>query len=264
MTDSSPRPFIRPAKVILLVLLLLLVYAAALVALLPAGWVWARASSHIQLPPGMSVQQVSGKLWNGAARVDVQRRPVRVEWQLSWPDVVALRQPVELTLETVSSRVEGSLILDWPGSLRADLTGRLHIPEFADVIRQNGGALLEGDVIIDRLRVAVTDQQLESATGLARWPGGNVSWPMGDRRQTAVFPPMQATLTESTSGFLLRISEQGQADPAAEASLSLTGMMEIRVYKRMVDLTGQSWSGGARPGDVIFQVQQPLLPGGRF
>ncbi|MCK7544840.1 type II secretion system protein N [Marinobacter bryozoorum] len=263
MTDSSSRPFIRPAKVILLVLLMLLVYAVALVAWLPAGWVWAQASEHVSLPPGVSVQQVSGPLWNGAARIEVQRKPVRVEWQLTWPDVMTMRQPVAVKLETVSSRVDGDLAFDWPGSVTANLTGRLHIPEFADLIRQSGGALLEGDVILDRLRVAVTDQQLESATGLARWPGGNVSWPMGNRRETAVFPPMQATLTESVDGFLLRISEQGKAEPAAEAGLALDGMMNIRVYKRMVDLAGQSWSSSAQPGDVIFQVQQPLLPGGR-
>ena len=264
MTDSSNRSFIRPAKVILLVLLALLVYGVALVVWLPAGWVWARASSHVQLPSGVSVQQVSGTLWNGAARLDVQRKPVRVDWQLAWPDVIGLRQPVALSLETVSSRVDGNLRLGWPGSLVADLSGRLHVPEFADVIRQSGGALLEGDVIIDRLRVTITDRSLDSAAGLARWPGGNVSWPMGDRRQSAVFPPMQATLTDSTSGLLLRISEQGKAEPVAEAGLTFNGMMDIRVYKRMVDMAGQSWSGATQPGDVIFQVQQPILPGGRF
>lgn len=134
------------------------------------------------------MQQVSGTLWSGAARVDVQRKPVRVDWQLAWPDVIGLRQPVALSLETVSSRVDGNLTLGWPGSLVADLSGRLHVPEFADVIRQSGGALLEGDVVIDRLRVTMADRRLDSAAGLARWPGGNVSWPMGDRRQSAVFP----------------------------------------------------------------------------
>lgn len=264
MTDSSPRPFIRPAKVILLVLLALVIYGVAVVAWVPAGWAWARASSHVELPPGIAVEQISGTLWSGAARVEVQRKPARVEWQLTWPDVMELRQPVAISLETVSSRVEGDLMLGWPGSVMADLGGRLHVPEFADLIRQSGGAVLEGDVIIDRLRITFADQQLDSATGLARWPGGNVSWPVGGQRQSAVFPPMQATLTESASGFLLRISEEGKAEPAADATLDLNGMMDIRVYKRMVDLAGQSWSGAAEPGDVIFQVQQPVLPGGRF
>lgn len=264
MADSSPRPFVRPIKVFLLMALLVLVYLAALLAWLPAGWVWARAEGHVTLPPDLSVRQVSGTLWNGAALVEVQRRPIRASWTLAWPDIMALRLPAAVRLETRASLVEGDLMLGWPDSVMADLSGRLHVPEFADVIRQSGGAILEGDVIIDRLHLSIADQKLDSATGLARWRGGNVSWPMGGQRQSAVIAPMQATLTESADGFLLRVSEQGVAEPAADATLDLNGMLGIRVYKRLVDLAGQSWSGSARPGDVIFQVQQPVLPGGRF
>lgn len=264
MTDTPDRSFFRPAKVVLLVLLALMIYVVGLVLWLPAGWVWAQASPRVDLPPGVSVQQVSGSLWQGAARLDIQHRPVRLSWQLDWPDVMTLRQPVTVSVETADSRVSGDLVLGWPRELVADMTGRLHVPEFADLIRENGGALLEGDVIIDRLRLAASDQRLESASGLGRWPGGNVSWPMGGSRQSAVFPPMQATLADTGDGVLLTISEQGEAEAAAEAGLSLNGMMDIRVYKRMVDLAGQSWSGSASPGDVVFQVQQPLLPGGRF
>jgi general secretion pathway protein N len=39
-------------------------------------------------------------------------------------------------------------------------------------------------------------------------------------------------------------------------------MMEIRVFKRMVDLAGQDWSNSAGPDDVVFRVRQPLIPGG--
>lgn len=265
MTDTpSDRSFFRPAKVVLLVLLALMVYVVALVVWLPAGWVWAQASPRIDLPPGVSVQQVSGSLWQGAARLDIQRRPVRLSWQLSWPDVLTLRQPVTVGVETAASQLNGDLVLGWPSQLVADMTGRVHVPEFADLIRQSGGALLEGNVIIDRLRVAANDQGIESAAGLGRWPGGHVSWPTGDSRQSAVFPPMQATLADTSDGVLLSISEQGQTEAAAEASVSFSGMMDIRVYRRMVDLAGQPWSGSAGPGDVVFQVQQPLLPGGRF
>jgi general secretion pathway protein N len=87
---------------------------------------------------------------------------------------------------------------------------------------------------------------------------------MGDSRQTTVFPPMQATLADTAQGVQLTIAREGSAEPAADASIGLDGMMGIRVYKRMVDLAGQEWSASAAPGDVIFQVQQPLFPAGRF
>ncbi|SFR77543.1 general secretion pathway protein N [Marinobacter daqiaonensis] len=264
MTDTPKRSFLRPGKIILLLLLALLAYAVALVVWMPAGWVWSQAAPRVQLPQGVQVQQVSGSLWQGAAGLRIQQRPVRMTWALSWPDLVELRQPLDVTLETVSSRVAGDVMLGWPASVAVDATGRIHVPEFEAMIRQAGGALLEGDVIIDRLRLSATDSGLQSATGSARWPGGEVSWPMGDTRQTTVFPPMQATLTDSTRGIFLTVSEQGRPDPAADATITYSGMMEVRVYKRMVDLAGQQWSTSAAPGDVIFQVQQPLVPGGRF
>lgn len=264
MTDSPDRSLFRPAKVLLLVLLALVIYGITLVVWMPAGWVWARVAPGLALPPGVQVTQVSGSLWQGAARVEFQRRPLRLDWQLAWPDIIELRQPVAISLETAASRVQGNLMLGWPSALVVDASGRLHVPEFEDLIRQSGGAVLAGDIIIDRLRIAASDTGIESATGLGRWPGGQVSWPMGDGRQSTEFPPMQATLADTADGVLLSITEQGQADPAADATLALDGMMEIRVYRRMVDLAGQQWSGSARPGDVVFQVQQPLLPGGGY
>lgn len=264
MTDSAERPFFRPLKVILLVLLAMVVYLMALVAWMPAGWIWSQVSGSATLPPGVEVQRVSGSLWQGAALVHVQRRPVRISWGLSWPDIVGLRQPVAFTAETHGSRVQGDLLVGWPSSLVVDATGRIHVGEFEDLIRQSGGALLEGDVIIDRVRLAVSDGRLESAAGLGRWPGGQVSWPMGGSTQSTVFPPMQATLADTTQGVMLTIAEEGTAQPAADAAIGFDGMMAIRVYKRMVDLAGQQWSAAAAPGDVIFQVQQSLLPGGRF
>ncbi|WP_328185553.1 type II secretion system protein N [Marinobacter sp. OP 3.4] len=264
MKDLPERSFLRPMKVILLVLLAVVIYLVALVVWMPAGWVWSQVSASVGLPPGVQVQRVSGTLWQGAARLDVQRHPMRVAWDLSWPDIAGLRQPVAFTAETGESRVRGGLLLGWPSSLVVDATGRIHVAEFEELIRQSGGALLEGDVIIERLRIAASDGRLESATGLGRWPGGQVSWPMGGSVQTTVFPPMQATLADTTQGVLLAIAEEGKAEPAADATIGFDGMMGIRVYKRMVDLAGQQWSASAAPGDVIFQVQQPLVPGGRL
>lgn len=264
MTDSPDRSFFRPIKIILLLVLALLVYGAALIAWVPAGWLWSQFGANAQLPPGVQVQQVSGSLWRGAARLNMGRRSVHLGWELSGPDIIALRQPIQFTVETQGSRVQGDLLLGWPSSVLVDASGQIHVAEFEDLIRQSGGALLEGNVIIDRLRITAEDGRVESATGLGRWRGGQVSWPMGDGRQSTVFPPMQATLVDTRDGVLLTIAEEGVAQPAADASIGLSGMMGIRVYKRMVDLAGQQWPASAAPGDVIFQVQQPLLPGGRF
>lgn len=264
MTDSSRKAFFRPGKIVLFMLLGLLVYLVAAVIWMPAGWAWARVAPMVDLPPQIAVEQVSGTLWSGAARVRVERRPVRVTWTLSRPDLGELRLPLAVTVESQRSRILGDLLLGWPATVELNARGQIHVPEFESEIRASGGALLSGDVLIDRFQLTVTDAGIRSARGFGRWPGGNVSWPMGDQRQTASFPPMQGTLSDVRNGVSLVIAEEGTPDPAADATLSFDGMMNIRVYRRMIDLAGQEWSSASAPGDVVFQVRQPLMPGGRF
>lgn len=262
MSDTETKSFFRPGKLLLLVLLGVLVYAVTLVILVPAGWVWQQASAQVRLPPQVKIQQVSGQLWDGAAGVVVAGYPVRVDWALGWPSFSGMTLPVKVRLDSTQSSLTGDLVLGWPLSAELDASGHVGVAEFRDLIRKSGGAMIEGDVTIDRLLLAWEDNRVTRADGLARWPGGRVTWPMGGQTGSADFPPMQASLDTVQNGVELRISEQGNAGPAAQANLLWNGMMEIRVYKRMVDLAGQPWSDSASPDDVVFRVRQPLIPGG--
>lgn len=263
MTETSQRSFLRPGKIFLLVILLLLAYAWALLVWVPAGWLWQQAAGYVSLPPQVRVQAVSGSLWDGAAGLRLQGRELRVDWRLGWPTLAA-GIPLELAVETRSSRVDARIFADFNGQLSSNATGRVHVAEFEDLIRQSGGAMLEGDVIIDRLSLAWADNRLAEAQGHAYWPGGLVTWPMGNGYQSAGFPEMTIDLSEGSEGVSLTITQQGQPDPVAIADILRTGMLRIQVYKRLIDLAGQPWSGAASPGDVVFRVEQPLLPGGRF
>lgn len=263
MTESRNKPFFGPGKVILLLLLGLLVYGVTLVALVPAGWLWQQASGYVQLPPQVRIQQVSGRLWSGAAGAMVAGFPVRLQWQLGWPSVSSLNLPIEFSVTSAESRMDGQASLGWPDRARLQAQGLITVAEFEPLIRQSGGAMIEGTVAIDHIQVAVSDGQLQQAEGFGRWDGGQVSWPMGNQTGRARFPPMQANLETTGGGVALSVSEQGGDGPAADANILWNGMMELRVYKRMVDLAGQSWSDSAQPGDVVFRVRQPLLPGGR-
>ena len=262
MSDSSPKTFLRSGKVVGLLLLGLLVYGVTLMLWVPAGWVWQQASSHVGLPHEIRVNQVSGQLWDGAAAITVIGFPTRLQWHLQWPALTELQLPVKFSLTTSQSRLQGEAKLNWPASARLQAVGRVAPAEFETLIRQSGGAVIGGEVKVDRLSLEISDNRIQQAEGLARWPGGLVTWPMGNQTGQADFPPMQATLDTHSTGLLLTISEQGGEGPAAETQLQRSGMMDIRVYKRMVDLAQQPWPDSARPNDVIFRVQQPLLPGG--
>ncbi|MDI9245029.1 type II secretion system protein N [Marinobacter sp. CHS3-4] len=262
MTESPKKAFLRPGKVFLLTLAGVLVYLGALVFLVPAGWLWQQAQSQVPLPPEVQVQQINGHLWEGVAGLVIAGFPVRCEWRLSAPSFSSLTLPIDFSLSTGASTVSGDLRVDWQGNGQVNAQGRIAVSEFESLIRRSGGAVIEGDVSIERLTLAWADQRLTRADGLGRWAGGNVTWPMGNGQGQAEFPAMRATLDSTSEGINLLVSEEAGDGPAATATIRWTGMMDIRVYKRMVDLAQQPWPDSAKPDDVIFRVRQPLIPGG--
>ncbi len=263
MSNTESKPFLRPGKLVLLVLLALVVYAVALLVWVPAGWAWQQVSDRVSLPQQVEIRQVSGRVWDGAAGLRVAGYPVRVDWQLGWPSLTELSLPVDLAVATSQSEIEGDITVAWPQRAEINAKGQVVVSEFKDLIRRAGGAMIEGHVSIDRLNLVWEDNRVTLAEGLGRWAGGQVSWPMGNQTGQARFPPMLAELDTTQGGVALTVAEQGGDGPAADAQILWNGMMELRVYKRMVDLAGQPWSDSANPGDVVFRVRQPLLPGAR-
>ena len=239
-----------------------LIYVAALIALVPAGWLWQQVQDQAALPSEVQVRQVTGKLWSGVAGLSVAGFPVRVEWSLGVPSFSKLAFPIDFSLSTAGSSVQGDALVSWQGDGEVRARGTVGVAEFEPLIRRSGGAIIEGEVTIDRLSVAWADQALTQAEGLGRWGGGAVTWPMGDSQGRADFPPMRATLDSTSDGITLVVSEQEGDGPAAAADIRWTGMMDLRVYKRMVDLAQQPWPDSAGPDDVIFRVRQPIIPGG--
>lgn len=262
MSESRAKPFLHPLKVVLLLFLGIIVFGVTLAIHVPAGWVWQQVKNEVPLPAEISVDEVSGQLWEGAARMKVVGYPALINWQLSWPDIAGRSLPVEFRLQTSQSALQGNLTLSWPQKLVAKARGHIGVSEFRELIRRSGGAVIEGDVSIEQLFLSWSGEGLPQLDGLARWPGGRVTWPMGNKTGQAVFPPMEASLAGDGDGLALTVAERGGAGPAALANLQLDGMMDLRVFKRMVDLAGQPWSDSAAPDDVVFRVRQPVIPGG--
>jgi general secretion pathway protein N len=262
MTESPPKPFLRPGKLFLLTLAGVLIYLGALVTLVPAGWLWQQASGQVSLPPDVQIRQINGQLWEGAAGLVVAGFPARLDWSIGSPSLSSMTLPLDFTLATAGSSLRGDVLVGWQGDGQASASGRVDVSEFEPLIRRAGGAVIEGDVVVENLDLAWSDGALTRARGLGRWAGGMVTWPMGNRQGTAEFPAMLATLTSTADGVALTVSEEGGEGPAAEAGIRWNGMLDLRVYKRMVDLAGQPWSESAAPSDIVLRVRQPLIPGG--
>lgn len=262
MAENSESPFLRPGKVVLLTLLGLLVYGIALVFWIPAGWIWHMSRDAVSLPPGVVVEQVSGQLWNGSVQARVMGHSLQAGWQIEGVMSRGAMLPVSWQVNSSRSHLQGELRLSGLNALDLSADGRINIPEFSREIQRNGGAMLEGDITVDSLSLATRDGTLKALQGRASWPGGQVSWPVGGNRQSAVLPPMRARVAENQGRIDLDVSRADSPDPVITANLQPDGMMQIQLFRRLLDLVNQPWSGSAAPGDVVFSVKQRVLPAG--
>ncbi|WP_372966562.1 type II secretion system protein N, partial [Marinobacter sp.] len=161
MSESPTKSFLRTGKIVLLVLLGLFVFGVTLVVRVPVGWVWYRLSDQIQLPSQVRVEQVSGTLWRGAAKVNAAGFPVRVQWQFDWPSVTEMTLPIEFSVSSSQSRLEGVAIGGLPRSFELSASGVVAVSEFEDLIRQSGGAMIDGEVTIDHLTLRWADERMQ-------------------------------------------------------------------------------------------------------
>ncbi|ROU01716.1 hypothetical protein EB809_02210 [Marinobacter sp. R17] len=262
MAETLDSPFLRPGKVVMLTLLGIVIYLAALIFWLPAGWVWHLCRDSVPLPPGVAIEQVSGQLWNGQVQAQVMGHSLQAGWHLEGLMDGGHFLPLGWQLRTPRSHLQGQFHLTGINAMALSVDGRINIPEFSREIQRSGGAIIQGDVTIDRFSLAATDGALQALSGRASWPGGEVSWPMGASRERAVLPPMQARLDRDQGRIALDISSAESPDPVISAQVQPDGMMQIQLYRRLLDLVNQPWSGNAAPGDVVFSVRQRVLPAG--
>lgn len=262
MAEIPHTPFLRLRKIILLVILGLLVYAVSLLFWIPVGWIWHWTKPQVLVPQGLVIERVAGELWNGTVQVRTQGHSVQGSWHLNGLYDDGRWLPLNWQLQTMNSGLHGMASLTGSDNWQLSTQGHINIPEFNQEIRRSGGAVIEGDVRVESLRLAVSDNRVSALDGRATWPGGRVSWRIGDQLQEATLPAMEARLNDHSGKFGLEVSTATEQAPVVTATLESNGVARIEMYRRMLDLVNQPWAGNAAPGDVIFSIEQPLLGGG--
>lgn len=260
MANPSPNFRIGTGKLVFLCLLFLFVYALALIVFMPAGWAWRWVAQDLQLPPGLVVSQLDGTLWDGQALLHYQQLPIRLNWEMRSGGLLSGRLPVDWEAGAGKSHLRGRVVVSASKKMAINVSGRLHMADFSRWVREQGGAQLAGDVAIRRLSLIMTDTGWQNANGLAQWAGGLVTWPMGGSQQQATMPPMQAVLKQQQGVLDLTVSKTGSSQPAARLTLATTGVMRLMVYRRLLDLAGQSWPQSVPPGATVFSMRQRVLP----
>lgn len=254
---------LTPGRLILLIVFFLVSGFAAVLAYLPAAWVWDQIRDEVRLPPEIIVEAVGGTVWSGASLLKVQpvgtaARSLRLTWNVQLPSLDQAAWPVKWRLESRKSWLEGEAAL--LGTNTAEIQvgqGQIVLSEFADIARQNG-LTLPGTISVDDLEFQVEDQQLVRAQGRGRWGGGTVAWQMGNQSGEAQLPPFIAELQEQAGGVALDIRTETAREKLVDLSLSPAGTVSLAVRRRLLQLSDMQ-SGNEAPDDVVIEVQHRVL-----
>ncbi|MGM0451140.1 MAG: type II secretion system protein N [Pseudomonadota bacterium] len=253
---------VGPLRAFLLVLLLALTWLTALVVYLPAGWAWAQVARQVPVPDAVAVQQVGGTVWSGDAWLNVQGVPLRLSWQLQPGSIIYGFLPLEWRLRSPGSSAEGSVTTMLDGSVRMLLrSAEVDLEEITAHDLGIGPLRVPGIVTLESF-FGVWDPEtgLGELQGRGQWPGGNVTWPMGNQPRQSNMPALEGQLTSNNSQPELVVMEQGTSDPALRVVVDASGSAQVELYKRWTDFLGLDFAPDAAPGDVVFRASQQVAP----
>lgn len=257
-----PRFRIGPLRAFLLILLLVLTWLVALVVYLPAGWAWAQIARQVPIPESVAVQQVGGTVWSGDAGLTVRGVPLRLSWQLQPGSIIHGFVPLEWRLRSPGSSAQGSVTTMLDGRVRMLLRrAELDLEKITAHDLGIGQLHIPGVVTLESFfGVWDPDTGLEELQGQGQWPGGNVTWPMGNQPRQSSMPALEGRLTRNKGRPELVLMEEGTTAPALRAVLDKGGRARLELYKRWTDFLGLDFAPDAAPGDVVFRVSQKVAP----
>lgn len=262
-TEQTPPRFqVGPLRACLLILLFVVTWLIALVVTLPAGWAWAQIARQVPVPDAVAVRQVGGTVWSGDAWLRVQGLPLRLSWQLQPGSLTHGFVPLEWRLRSPGSNAQGSVTAMLDGSIRVLLrSARLDLEEITVHDLGIQPLRIPGVVTLESFfGVWDPDTGLGELQGHGQWPGGNVTWPMGNQPRQSNMPALEGRLTSDNGQPELVLMEQGTSEPALRAVLDASGRSRLELYKRWTDFLGLDFAPNAAPGDVVFRASQQVAP----
>jgi general secretion pathway protein N len=211
---------------------------------------------------GVNLQSVTGTIWNGAASVTVKRDQIKVpmialNWEVHGWKLLIAQLALDYQLRGQGISVVGELDISPHSVSVIDASARL-AASLVNVLIEDQGAEISGDIELQSLNVHLTNKRVASASGRLNWGGGQVAYKQGGRTQSVDFPAIVGEFSEKAGGLGLLLSDAVQDRRVVEAEIMPTGWAKVAIMKRILEMLGQMkvGKGGDKP---IFEVQQKLF-----
>ncbi len=230
-------------------------YLVFLVSMAPVSLI-AKTAFKDGAVPGLTINSVQGSIWNGQGSLLYQNNSFNVEWTLSPWAVFLAKAAGETTITTNGAEVSGLFSVSPIGFSLETLNGYLD-DQFVNRFTIPFRTTLTGRIWLDDLSASGSwSRLLNEIEGGARWTGGTVGYPMGNRTQKAVLPQMTASFKTEQNVPSVSVSDQTEK-LLLTGSIAEDGWGALNIHRQLVELAGQPLPKGQR--DVVFEIKEKVF-----
>jgi hypothetical protein len=237
------------------VILLVISYSLALVVLAPLQWLLPLVAPTLA-NLGVTLEEPDGNLWQGEALV--RRKPygfAKVDWDVQFVGLLALKLPVQVSLQNSQMAVTGLLLVKPAGVAVENVTGYLDDALF-EPIYSAYKAKLSGRLQLDSVSAAIGwGKQLGALNGALTWSGGPVGIPMGRAVQNYQVPTLFGQLAADDQGWSLSVQGERQ-QTYMNMSLTPVGLAKLTVQRTLADDMAIGVPGN---GTTLFDISQQVF-----
>ena len=233
-----------------------------LVATAPLHLVWPYVKPQLGRLP-VEVNSVSGTIWQ--ARVQVtspQAGTFSLDWQLQPLSLLAARPAARIHLQGEPLNANLLLQVGTTGTVQVS-EGELFVDSalLAPALRKSR-IEVSGSLEANQLNLQIQQFKplvIEAASGRLVYSGGKASFPVERKTVQAEVPMLVAEMALDEKGNLQLPVTNTDREAVSQLFLKTDGWGGVKVYKRLLDLTGQPWNGREGPDGIVFEVSQKIL-----
>lgn len=246
------------------VLLGLLTFSVVLLLTTPLHFVWRYLQP--QLPPlPMSIEQVSGTIWQGRAQVQMPAElplgTLAVHWTLHPSSLLRGKMQADIRAEANDFRMTLALM--------AGLDQRVSIVSAqgylgAEVLKPTlsaGQASLDGYFELQQMQASLdlSALQILDVQGRIVFSGGDVGFLIDGKPITAELPLLIGQLQQSSSTMSNLLMSTDAGLPVGEVYWQQNGWGGVKMRRRFLDILGQPWPAQADADSIIFEASHKIL-----
>ena len=246
-------------KILLFLLVGVVSYTSFLIATLPASFVWKYVAPQLPLKPlQIDVKGVSGTAWNGYALIHSRGIEGVLEWDILFSGLLTGSLGVDLELKSNVGNMTTNARLFSNGVELDSTKGNVDLRSLNSLLKKQR-VTLSGVFKIDSLTIGYIDGVITVAKGLFSWTGGRVEYPAGRETHGNEFPSFTGVLDQKSDVTMFTIKDVESSINSVEAIMENTGIVTLKVKRRLLDLANEPWPKNSSESDVVFKVRRKVL-----